>query len=69
MKLLEFFNTQQFYIHIKNKTKLITTIIYNCCPVTFAELWGAFHALSMAWSMGNRKILLELDSSCTITLI
>ena len=41
----------------------------GCYPVIVAELWGAFNALSMAWSLGSTKILLELDSSCAVTLI
>ena len=34
-----------------------------------ADLWGAFHGLNLAWSLGHCKNLMELDSSCAISLI
>ena len=27
----------------------------GCCPVAVAELWGAFYALDLAWSLGLKK--------------
>ena len=33
------------------------------CPITVAEIWGAFYALDMAWMKGYRKVILELDST------
>ena len=39
------------------------------CPVAVAELWGAYYALDLAWVLGFRKIIIELDSSCAIALI
>ena len=39
------------------------------CPITVAEIWGAFYALDMAWRQGHRRIVLELDSSSAISLI
>lgn len=34
-----------------------------CCPVAIVQLWGAFHGLDMACSIGYREIMLELASS------
>ena len=39
------------------------------CPVVVAELWGALYALEVAWSMGLNNLILELDSSSTVSLI
>ena len=38
------------------------------CPVVMAELWGAFYALGIAWSLGFPRVILELDSSSAINL-
>ena len=39
------------------------------CPISMAEIWGYFHALNLAWKMGYRKVVLELDSIAAIQLI
>ena len=42
---------------------------FGFCPISIAGLWGAYYVLLTAWSKGFRQVLLELDSSSTITLI
>ena len=39
------------------------------CPVVVAELWGACYALEVAYSLGQRKIILEMDYGCAVMLI
>lgn len=34
-----------------------------------AELWGLFYGLNMAWKLGVRKLLVEVDGKCIIQLI
>ena len=39
------------------------------CPVVVAELWGAMHALELAWALDFHQIILEMDSSSAISLL
>ena len=39
------------------------------CPITVAEIWGAYYSLFMAWRDGYRQVLLEMDSKAAISLI
>ena len=39
------------------------------CPMTVAELCGAYHALNIAWTLGHQHIILELDSNSAIALM
>ena len=32
--------------------------------VTMAELWGLYQGLNLAWNVGIRRLLVEVDSSC-----
>ena len=40
----------------------------NCCALV-AKVWGAWHALHIAWERGCKKVILELDSTVVIQLI
>ena len=39
------------------------------CPIAIAEVWGAFYSLQLAWQLGHKKVILEIDSSVAVTLI
>ena len=46
---------------VRNEVReFVQAILANlgCCLVVVAKLWGAFHGLNMAWSLGHCKILL-----------
>ncbi|KAK4285126.1 hypothetical protein QN277_001868 [Acacia crassicarpa] len=34
-----------------------------------AELWGSLHGLKLAWDLGFRKVILEVDSSDAVELM
>ena len=34
-----------------------------------AELWGGLHDLKLAWDLGFRKVILEMDSSDVVDLL
>lgn len=36
----------------------------GCCSITIAELWGLYQGLLIAWEIGIRWILVEVDSLC-----
>ena len=39
------------------------------CLVLEAELWAIFHALSIAWHIGLRSLIVESDSMHAVHLI
>lgn len=39
------------------------------CSITAAELWGILEGLSLAWDHGFRKVHLETDSRCALSLL
>ena len=39
------------------------------CSVVVVELWGAYHGLNIAWSLGFTRVILEMDSSCAVSFI
>ena len=39
------------------------------CPITIAEVWGAFYGLQRACTRGFRRVVFEMDSTSAITLI
>ena len=34
------------------------------CSITIAELWGLYQGLILAWQMGIRLLVVEIDSLC-----
>ncbi|KAH9666673.1 reverse transcriptase domain-containing protein [Citrus sinensis] len=39
------------------------------CSVTIAELWGLYQGLILAWQMGIRLLVVEIDSLCVTQLL
>ena len=39
------------------------------CSALVVEVWGAWHALHIAWARGCKKVILKLDSMVVIQLI
>ncbi|KAK9139614.1 hypothetical protein Scep_009295 [Stephania cephalantha] len=35
---------------------------HGTCSIFYAELWGALVGLQLAWSLGLRRIILEVDN-------
>ncbi|KAH9662821.1 hypothetical protein KPL70_019476 [Citrus sinensis] len=41
----------------------------DICSVTIAELWGLYQGLVLAWQMGIRLLVVEIDSLCVTQLL
>ena len=39
------------------------------CSVLAAECWGVIHGLRLAWELGIRSVILEVDNSCVVNII
>ncbi|CAN1743223.1 Putative ribonuclease H protein At1g65750 [Linum perenne] len=39
------------------------------CSITRAELRGAVHGLSIAWNLGYRRVLVQMDSAAAIAIL
>ncbi|KAL9422188.1 hypothetical protein AB3S75_034454 [Citrus x aurantiifolia] len=39
------------------------------CTITGAELWGLFQGLQLAWNIGIRQLLVEVDSRCITEIL
>ena len=39
------------------------------CNIMQAEMWGIFHGLQLAWQLGVRQVIVELDSMSAICFI
>ena len=39
------------------------------CPVVMAELWGLYQGLILAWDVGIKRLLVEVDSLCISQMI
>ncbi|KAL9426808.1 hypothetical protein AB3S75_033567 [Citrus x aurantiifolia] len=37
--------------------------------ITNVELWGLFYGIDLAWKLGVKNLLVEVDSKCTIDLL
>ncbi|CAA0812513.1 DEAD-box ATP-dependent RNA helicase 51 [Striga hermonthica] len=41
----------------------------SLCTITEAELWGLFHGLRLAWALGAKKVLVEVDNSSVVAML
>ena len=39
------------------------------CPITMAEVCGAYYAWELAWNRGLRKVIIEMHSLSAVSLI
>ncbi|KAL4298591.1 hypothetical protein AHAS_Ahas17G0016200 [Arachis hypogaea] len=40
-----------------------------CCSAFWAEMWGIYHGLKIAWDLGLRRIIMESDSTAVVTIL
>ncbi|KAH9796396.1 putative ribonuclease H protein [Citrus sinensis] len=44
-------------------------MMIGSCSITFAELWGLYQGLQLAWNSGIRRLKVEMNSLCVTQLV